>query len=117
MRKIFYVQGALTHFMNRQVSFDNTRCVALDQHLQREEYAEFRQNSPVEKYEYLATSIRKSRSYLMKEDDSTIPAAVRNMYILAVLHYGLLTLIWGSVAYCGFGYLQNTGLYRELFVR
>lgn len=88
--------------------------MALDKDLQQEEYLDFRQDVPISKFDYLETCLRKARLYLMKEDDSSIPAAKRKMVMLAILHYGLLALIWGTIAYFTFGYLQSTRIYKEL---
>lgn len=100
--------------MNTDVTFNNERCMALDRDLQKEEYVTFRQNGPVEKYEYMEKTFRNARLYLMKEEDSSIPAARRKMYVLAVLHYGLLAVVWGTVAWCCWAYLKSTSFYRVL---
>lgn len=85
--------------------------MALDKDLPQEEYLEFRQDVPIAKMDYLFECVKKPRLYLMKEDPSTLPRAIRNMYVLAVLHYGLLALIWGTVAYWCLGYLRSCELF------
>lgn len=100
--------------MDVQMTFNNTRCMALDKDLHKEEYTVFRQDVPVTKHEYLMDCVRKPRVYLLKEDPSSIPRARRNMRIFFVLHYGLLSLFWGSVAYFCFSYMKNVGMVRAM---
>lgn len=114
-RKIFFVTGALQHFMNNNMSFNNTRCISLDKDLHPEEYLDFRQDSPVHKFDYLLSSAVNARFYLMKDDPSTIPAAKRNIIFLFIIHYALLAVVCGSVLYLSVGYLRNTTLYNELW--
>lgn len=101
VRKMFYIQESMTFFMQTDFKFVNERCMALDNDLHPDEYLMFRQDSDTTREEYYSGAILNARLYLLKDEASTIPRAKRNLCLLAALHYGLLTLIWGSVLYWG----------------
>lgn len=73
--------------------------MALDKGLHPDEYLDFGFDSAIPLEEYMELSALNGRYFLLKEDPSTIPIAKRKMVLLAVLHYGLLSMFWVFVFY------------------
>ena len=88
--------------------------MALDADLSAEEFKEFHQNVKMSKKDYMEMCYRKGRFYLVKEEDSTIPAARRKVVFLAIVHYGVKALFWSSVIYGCFLYLRAQRIFSHI---
>ncbi|KAK4878572.1 hypothetical protein RN001_011078 [Aquatica leii] len=99
-RRIYIANLAIRHFIMYQWSFPNYKCLTLEEKLMPEEAEEFgydRHN--VDVYDYFRNCIIYGRRYLLKEDDSNIDKAKKNLYRMYILDrivraLFILFLIW-----------------------
>uniref|UniRef100_A0A1Q3FR42 Fatty acyl-CoA reductase n=1 Tax=Culex tarsalis TaxID=7177 RepID=A0A1Q3FR42_CULTA len=99
-RKIFNAQICLKHFTDNEWVFqtDNFRNLAKDLHeTDRETFniSYLRKGT----YDYYEGCILGARRYLMKEPDSTIPSATRNMNRLVIIYRTMQAAFFGFILY------------------
>ncbi|XP_039444543.1 fatty acyl-CoA reductase 1-like [Culex pipiens pallens] len=99
-RKIFNAQISLKHFTDNEWEFktDNFRSLANDlNETDRETFniSYLRKGT----YDYFEDCILGARRYLMKEPDSTIPSAIKNMNRLVIIYRTAQAAFFGFVMY------------------
>lgn len=115
VRKIFYVQESLNFFMQTQFTFNNKKCLGLTENLSKSDQVKFCLDPQISREDYIYSCLINARKYLMHEDMSNVTRAQKKMYALCVLHYLLLALIYGTLAFAVFSFIKS-GHYLDTFI-
>lgn len=78
-RKIYIANVAVQYFITNQWSFLNKNTIELSDQLHPKDAESFGYNaSEFNTFEYLTNAMRGARKYLLKEDESTLPQAIKH---------------------------------------
>lgn len=78
-RKIYIANMAVQYFLTNEWAFLNTRALALDKSLLPEDAKNFSfKADDFNVYEYFLNAMKGGRKYLLKEDESTLEAAIKH---------------------------------------
>lgn len=78
-RKIYISNMAVGYFLNNEWAFLNTNTLTLDKSLLADDAKDFGfKADEFNVYDYLMNAMKGARKYLLKEDESTLEAAIKH---------------------------------------
>lgn len=99
-KKLDYVFDCLNYFIIGEWNFKNNNVQALWKKLSKSDQGVFEFSmANVEWYAMFPTFVKGSRVYLFKDPLDTIPEAKKYYFKLKVVHYTLVYLLYGGLAY------------------
>lgn len=104
--KVFYQSKLLEYFMSRTWDFDDVNMQTLYSSMSKRDHEDFPVRLRAEDYEiHCVRGTDGLRKYFFKETDEDLPAARRRFKIFRVMHYFVLAVFYGSLAYFLFCYI------------